>query len=43
MIKAETKRMQLKDNTKYWLACAVMIAAALVQCYRTIHDLHWAS
>jgi len=43
MIKAETKRMQLKDNTKYWVACIVMILAALVQCYRTIHDLHWAS
>ncbi|MDB4923100.1 hypothetical protein [Mucilaginibacter sp.] len=43
MIKAATKSMQLKNNTKYWLACIVMILAAFVQCYRTIHDLHWAS
>ena len=43
MIKAETKRMQLKDNTKYWLACIVMLLVAMVQCYRTIHDLHWAN
>lgn len=43
MIKAEAPKMQLKDNTKYWLACIAMIVAAMVQCYRTIHDLHWAS
>ncbi|MCR8560065.1 hypothetical protein KXD93_20610 [Mucilaginibacter sp. BJC16-A38] len=43
MIKAEPKRMPLKDNTKYWLACIVMLLIAMVQCYRTIHDLHWAS
>ncbi|HVW97478.1 MAG TPA: hypothetical protein VHA56_16005 [Mucilaginibacter sp.] len=43
MIKAGASRMQLKDNTKYWIACIVMIIAAFVQCYRTIHDLHWAS
>jgi len=42
-IKAEAQNMRLKDNTIYWIACIVMIAAALVQCYRTIHDLHWAS
>jgi hypothetical protein len=43
MIKPQTERMQLKDNTRYWLACIVMILAAVVQCYRTVHDLHWAS
>lgn len=35
--------MRLKDNTQYWIACIVMILAAMVQCYRTVHDLHWAS
>ncbi|MGN6397175.1 MAG: hypothetical protein ACTHMI_16515 [Mucilaginibacter sp.] len=40
-IKAETQNMRLKDNTKYWVACIVMILAAMVQCYRTVHDLHW--
>ena len=43
MIKAASHSMQSKDNTKYWLACVVLILAALVQCYRVIHDLHWAS
>ncbi len=43
MITADSSSMPAKDNTKYWLACIVMIVAALVQCYRTIHDLHWAS
>jgi len=43
MIKAEARSMQLKDNTKYWLVCIIMIIAAFVQCYKTIHDLHWAS
>lgn len=43
MIKADTKSMQLKDNTKYWLACIVMLLIAMVQCYKTVHDLHWAS
>jgi len=43
MIKAESGNMQLKDSTRYWLACIVMILAALIQCYRTVHDLHWAS
>jgi hypothetical protein len=33
--------MKLKDNTKYLLACTVMILAAFVQCYKTIHDIHW--
>jgi hypothetical protein len=43
MIKPKPGNMQLKDNTKYLLACIVMILAAFVQCYRTVHDLHWAS
>ncbi|MEO6978926.1 MAG: hypothetical protein ABI113_11130, partial [Mucilaginibacter sp.] len=43
MIKAETTHMQLTDNRKYWIACTLMILAAVVQCYRTVHDLHWAS
>ncbi|WP_428329465.1 hypothetical protein [Mucilaginibacter sp.] len=35
--------MQVKnDNKKYVLACAAMILLAFIQCYRTIHDLHWA-
>jgi len=42
-VKAERHDMRLKDNTKYWIACIVMIVAAMVQCYRTVHDLHWAS
>ncbi len=43
MIKAETENMQSKDNKKYWFACIIMILVAFVQCYRTIHDLHWGS
>ncbi|ASU35118.1 hypothetical protein [Mucilaginibacter xinganensis] len=43
MIIADSQSMQLKDNTKYWLACIIMILAAFVQCYRTVHDLHWAN
>jgi hypothetical protein len=43
MIKGEAQSMQLKDNSKYWLACIIMVVAAFIQCYRTIHDLHWAS
>lgn len=35
--------MSLKTNTKYILACALMLAAAFIQCYRTVHGLHWAS
>lgn len=35
--------MQLKNNTKYILAFAAMLAAAFIQCYRTVHGLHWAS
>jgi hypothetical protein len=34
--------MQLKDNTKYLIAFIVMLLAAFIQCYKTIHDLHWA-
>ena len=34
--------MQLKHNTKYLLACIVMVLAAFAQCYKTVHDLHWA-
>jgi len=35
--------MQIKDNTKYVLGCIIMLLIAFVQCYRTVHDLHWAS
>jgi len=35
--------MQTKDNTKYLAACLVMLIVAFIQCYRTVHDLHWAS
>jgi hypothetical protein len=34
--------MQLKNSTKYLLAFFIMLAAAFIQCYKTIHDLHWA-
>ena len=33
----------MKDNTKYVLACILMLLVAFVQCYKTVHDLHWAS
>jgi hypothetical protein len=35
--------MQKKDNAKYIIACALMLLVAFVQCFITIHDLHWAS
>jgi hypothetical protein len=35
--------MQIKDNTKYVLACIIMLLIAFIQCYRTVYDLHWAS
>ena len=31
-----------KDNIKFILACVVMLLLAFIQCYRTVHDLHWA-
>ncbi len=34
--------MSLKNHTKYLIAFAIMLVAAFIQCYRTIHDLHWA-
>lgn len=42
-IKANTPAMQLKDNTKYLIACILMILVAFIQCYKTVHDLHWAN
>jgi len=35
--------MQIKENTKYWIACIGMLLLAFIQCYKTIHDIHWAS
>src|ERR1700759_3121591 len=35
--------MQIKDNQKYLLACVIMLALAFIQCWHTVHDLHWAS
>jgi hypothetical protein len=34
--------MQLKDNTKYVLAAIILLFLAFIQCYKTVHDLHWA-
>jgi hypothetical protein len=34
--------MQLKDKTKYITAAVILLALAFIQCYRTVHDLHWA-
>ena len=34
--------MLLKNNVKYIIACGVMLVLAFIQCYRTVHDLHWA-
>jgi hypothetical protein len=34
--------MQFKENTKYLWAAAIMLLLAFLQCYRTVHDLHWA-
>jgi hypothetical protein len=34
--------MRLKDKNKYILAFVLMLIAAFLQCYKTIHDLHWA-
>ncbi len=34
--------MHIKNNAKYWLACILMLALAFIQCYKTVHDLHWA-
>lgn len=35
--------MQIKDQTKYLLACIIMLLVAFFQCWHTVHDLHWAS
>jgi hypothetical protein len=35
--------MQIKDNTRYVFACIIMLLVAFIQCYKTVHDLHWAS
>jgi len=35
--------MQIKDNTRYVFACIIMLIVAFIQCYKTVHDLHWAS
>jgi hypothetical protein len=34
--------MQLTDNFKYILTATIMLSLAFVQCYMTVHDLHWA-
>jgi len=35
--------MKLKENNKYLLAFFLMLIAAFIQCYKTVHDLHWAN
>jgi len=35
--------MTSKDKNKYLLAFVLMLIAAFIQCYKTIHDLHWAN
>ena len=35
--------MPLTSNTKYIVACILMLLAAFLQCYITVHGLHWAS
>jgi hypothetical protein len=35
--------MPMKDNTRYVIACIIMLLVAFIQCYKTVHDLHWAS
>jgi hypothetical protein len=34
--------MQNTYNNKYLIAGFLMIAAAFIQCYKTIHNIHWA-
>ncbi|SEN08220.1 hypothetical protein SAMN05192574_102397 [Mucilaginibacter gossypiicola] len=34
--------MQLKENAKYIFAGIILLTIAFIQCYKTIHDLHWA-
>ncbi|QEM18734.1 hypothetical protein DIU38_022750 [Mucilaginibacter sp. P4] len=34
--------MQLKENVKYISAGVILLILAFLQCYRTVHDLHWA-
>ncbi|HEK19031.1 MAG: hypothetical protein C0191_06310 [Mucilaginibacter sp.] len=33
--------MKLK-NIKYLIACIIMLLLAFLQCYKAVHDLHWA-
>ncbi len=40
---ANTPERAAKDNNRYILAFSLMLIAAFIQCYRTVHDLHWAS
>ena len=40
---ANTPVRTVKDNNRYILAFSLMLIAAFIQCYRTVHDLHWAS
>jgi hypothetical protein len=35
--------MPLKNNTKYLAAFIIMLLAAFIQCYKTVHDLQWAN
>jgi hypothetical protein len=35
--------MQKKNNAGYWCACVIMLLVAFIQCFKTVHDLHWAN
>ncbi|MDR3697931.1 hypothetical protein [Mucilaginibacter sp.] len=35
--------MKPKDKNKYLFAFVLMLIAAFIQCYKAIHDLHWAN
>jgi len=35
--------MRNKDSARYILACCIMLVLAFIECYKTIHDLYWAS
>ncbi|WP_295676564.1 hypothetical protein [uncultured Mucilaginibacter sp.] len=35
--------MKPTDKNKYLFAFVLMLIAAFIQCYKTIHDLHWAN
>jgi hypothetical protein len=34
--------MLKKENIKYTIACIIMLLLAFLQCYKAVHDLHWA-